>query len=286
LHDREERERALSEEIERLRERIRALEGEIAVRDERDAYLDACLRAAGARLFVQDRDLRYTHVRNHADGFSPDDVIGRTDDDFFPSGDAAVLRAVKQSVLRTGRPAREEVVIRFGGETIAVDLAASPLREEDGTIRGIACASWDVTESRRTREAHLVNEERLRHLTDLAFEGIAIHRGGDLLFVNRTFAELLRRERAELIGADVLRFVAPESRETVRRMIDEGDETPYEARILLPDGERCLCEIAGRPVDYYGEEARFASFREVTENRRAEQKTVRAAGDRLDIVES
>ncbi|MBN1827286.1 MAG: PAS domain S-box protein [Candidatus Eisenbacteria bacterium] len=261
---------AVPAETEALLRRIRELEAELGERDRKDALVDACLSAAGARLFVQDHDLRYTWLRNPVEGFVEADVIGLTDADFFPPEDAVRLAGVKRGVLETGLPAHEEVKVRLSGRPMVFDVVASPLRDEARKITGIAGAGWDVTESRRMREAHLANEERLRHLTDLAFEGIAIHRGGDLLFVNKTFADLFGRDRADLIGGNLLDLLAPESGETARERIQAADMTPYEVWIVRPDGERRFCEVSGRAVDYYGEMARFVSFRDVTTCRRAE----------------
>jgi PAS domain S-box-containing protein len=107
--------------------------------------LRVALSAAPIVVFNQDRDLRYTWMQNPAPGFSAEQVIGKTDADLLPEEDAAALTAVKQRVLDSGQGTRQQVRTTIGGKPFVYDLSVEPLRDADGAVVGITCASMDVT---------------------------------------------------------------------------------------------------------------------------------------------
>jgi diguanylate cyclase (GGDEF)-like protein/PAS domain S-box-containing protein len=124
-------------------------------------------------------------------------------------------------------------------------------------------------------DQHLANRTareatRLQDLVNATFEGIAIHAGGRLLDANAALAELIGYSVADMIGRDVLSFVAPEHREQARQRIVAASEEPYEVDALHADGRRVPVEILGRAMDYKGKRVRVAAIRDITERRNAE----------------
>jgi two-component system, sensor histidine kinase and response regulator len=90
------------------------------------------------------------------------------------------------------------------------------------------------------------SEERFRSLSDAAFEGIAISEGGRILEVNKSFTEMYGYEASEVVGMPALDFVAPESREAVRRHISSHSPEPYEVVSLRKDGTTFDTEVRGK----------------------------------------
>ena len=111
--------------------------------------LAVALRASPATVWNQDRELRYTWVHNPRPGFKASDIIGKTDFDLLPENEAGKLAAIKRRVIETGVGAREVVRTTVGNDTRDYDLTCEPLRDSDGEIVGITCASWDVTPQRQ-----------------------------------------------------------------------------------------------------------------------------------------
>jgi len=173
------------EECRRLEGQLNAQTWELNLLRARFARYETALRGSQVTVYTQDRDLRYTSLSNPVLGRSIDDILGRTDEELFPTESGATIIALKREALATGQPARAEVCFDSGASARWHDLHVEPLRNEAGDIIGLTCASIDVTE-RKESEAHL--RLLLRELT---------HRSKNLLAVIQAMA----RQTARHVGS-------------------------------------------------------------------------------------
>ena len=98
------------------------------------AALHTAIKLAGATLFGQDRDLKYTWIENPMPHFGSADVIGRSDEEVLAPATAAVVVPVKQAVLESGEAKRVEYRETIGGEVLWFDLRIEPEFGPDGTV--------------------------------------------------------------------------------------------------------------------------------------------------------
>ena len=119
-------------------------------------------------------------------------------------------------------------------------------------------------------EAYEETVERFRILAAAAFDGIGISQDGKVVEVNDQLAELLGWERSELIGRDVLSFVAPEARESVANAMRQGVGEAYEHLAVRKDGSRLTVEVRGKLIRLGGRHARVTVVRDVSGRRRLE----------------
>ena len=122
---------------------------------------DMVLRRSPVSVFIQDRDLRYTWLRNPAPPF-PSDALGKTDDEALPRDLAARLREVKLRVLDGGEPRRTELAVDNDGDIKWYDLTVEPLLAPDGSIVGISSVAVDMTLRKRSE---LASDLLLREIT-------------------------------------------------------------------------------------------------------------------------
>ena len=128
----------------------------LAVAHER---LTATLKASPVIAFEQDRDLRYVWIQNPRFSRRAEQVVGKTEGDLFErEEDARAVASIKQRVLDTGAPAREEVCVLNEGVLRWYDLNVEP-RRSGGEIVGLLCVATDITEYKRA-EAALVEANR------------------------------------------------------------------------------------------------------------------------------
>jgi len=86
-------------------------------------------------------------------GHSLDEIVGKTDFDFFPKELAEKYQRDDKRVLETGQP--YETVEEHqppSGNKIYVQVVKTPLRTADGTIIGLQAIFWDITQQRMAEE--------------------------------------------------------------------------------------------------------------------------------------
>jgi two-component system, cell cycle sensor histidine kinase and response regulator CckA len=179
---------------------------------------------------------------------------------------------IMRRVCGTGAPERSEMDYRM--RTTGEDriLSAAFIRHAPGQLLVV---TEDLTQRRAAELALRDSELRYRTLVEGAPDGIVVHRGGRILFVNDAFVEMLRLpSRHSIIGTPVLDLVHPEDREHVRRRvaaISSGENAPLaEERLMRADGTVVHAEIAGIPTTFDGQPAVQAVVRDISERRRAE----------------
>ena len=150
--------------------------------------------------------------------------------------------------------------------------------------RANASLEEEITERKRAEDALRESEERFRRLSDASFEAIVITEKGIVLDVNDRFIEMFGCQRSEVIGAEVMNFVAPESRALVADKVASRDEEPYEHMALRRDGSVIPVEVHGKTMPFEGRTVRVTAIRDISERKRLEQELIhtqrlRAAGE-------
>lgn len=152
------------------------------------ASYETALRASQVTVFTQDADLRYTSTSGPIFGRSADTIVGCTDEEVLPQESRLEIVALKRDALATGQPRRVEIAISDRPGPRWHDLHIEPLRNDQGEIIGLTCASVDITE-RKEGEAHL--RLLMRELT---------HRSKNLLAVIQAMARQTARHAGSISG--------------------------------------------------------------------------------------
>ena len=167
-------------------------------------------------------------------------------------------------------------VYRKDGSVIWVEANMAFLHDAAGRPAELLGVARDVTERKRAEVALRESEGRFRTLSEAALEGIVIHDGARVLEANQQVAAMLGCELSDIIGVDLPRFVAPESRDLVRQHIISGSEEPYEAVGLRMDGTPFPMELRAKSAFYQGRRVRVGAVRDLTDRKRAEEALQRA----------
>ncbi len=113
-----------------------------------DERFRVALKNSPIIVWSQDKELRYNWIYNPNPAFNPEEVLGKKDEKMFPADDARALTEIKQKVLKSGKGSREEVRMTVKGTPFFYQLVTEPLRDAQGNLTGITCASVDITEFR------------------------------------------------------------------------------------------------------------------------------------------
>ena len=138
--------------------------------------------------------------------------------------------------------------------------------------------SRDATEELRAEAAHQRLLAEYRALVDRSGDGIFIHRHDySIAYANPAFVAFLGHPSpAAIVGSNVLDFVHPDDRETVRgrieHIISSGQSSPPRTiRFVAPDGSVRWAETRGISVTYENEPVVTVMARDLTDRRQAEE---------------
>jgi PAS domain S-box-containing protein len=135
---------------------------------------------------------------------SPEEMLGKTDFDYFPKEIAAAFFSDDQAIVRSGQPLlnREERSVDAHGSAKWNSTSKVPWRDKTGQVVGIMGIGRDVTAHKRAEEALAEERRLLRTLIDTMPDRIYVKDAGSRWVVaNRALAELVgAKSPRELIG--------------------------------------------------------------------------------------
>lgn len=195
----------------------------------------------------------------------PEEFIGKNVMEVLPPELAEISMAKIARAIDSGETQIFEYPLQFNGQ------------QNHWEARIIACGESEVyaivrevTERKIAEQALKASEERFKQLSEAAFEGIAIHENGVILEANQRLAEMFGYSLDEFIGANILKFTAPESKDTLLENVRNRVRGPYEAVGMRKDGTTFPVEIVGRQVVFHGKNVRVAAVRDITKRKLAE----------------
>jgi PAS domain S-box-containing protein len=101
---------------------------------------------------------------------APDELIGKTDRDFYPAGPATEYSADERELMRTGKPLvnKDEPHVDSAGNPRAVLTTKVPFRDSQGQIVGLVGITRDITERKQAEEQlRLAQQQLLEHQSHL-----------------------------------------------------------------------------------------------------------------------
>jgi PAS domain S-box-containing protein len=151
-----------------------------------------------------------------------------------------------------------------------------PIRDEAGRVARMVGIAEDVTERKLAETALRESEKQYRTLVELCPDAVFIQSDGRLVMMNPALLRLLGAERPEqLIGRDVLDFVAPASRGLVAgrvALLLAGQTVPpIEQQFISLSGEIIDVEVASAPYAYQGRAGAMVIARDIRQRKAAER---------------
>ena len=248
-----------------------------------------------ALMFIKDLEGRYRFVNRQfleRFGLRAEQVLGHTDGELFPRGQAAVFRANDSQVASLRQPLEVEERARYlDGEHVSL-VVKFPLYDADGRPSGIGGIATDITERKLTEQALADQRRLLQEAQSVAGLGCW---EWDPASGRLTWSEQLYRLYGLEPGSfqpsfqTYLERVHPDDRphsgERVARALIDGRPFAAEERVVRPDGSlrwlRSHCEVVrdpgGRPMKLLG------ACLDVTQSHASEQ-ALRAAAASLQAL--
>lgn len=202
-----------------------------------------------------------------------DEVFGKTPWEAFPYiADTDVEQCIRKALKGVSTENLEIQLFINDDESVWHRDSFSPLKDKNGNVVGVVGVVVDISEQKQIEESLRESEARFKALHNASFGGICIHDHGVVLECNQGLSDLTGYPLEELIGMDGLLLIAEQSREDTLEKIRSGYEKPYEVMARHKDGNAFPVRLEARNVPYKGRIVRSVEFRDITEEKKAEQE--------------
>lgn len=254
-------------------------ETEKTIKESKD-FLDNIIDSIPSPVFVKDSKHVWV-VLNDAMckfmGGKREDLIGKSDYDFFPKEEADIFWKKDEEVFKSGKQnINEEKFTDANGFTHTVVTTKSVYSGLDNKKILVGVIN-DITDIRKAEEALKESESKYSSLVENAKDGVVIVQDGAFKFSNHAFSEMAGYARESLADMELYK-IDPEGKKGLlvsryeKRMKGEEVLSFYEHRILSSDGKTRDVSISASMINYLGKPADMLIIRDITEQKRAEKR--------------
>ncbi|HUP98155.1 MAG TPA: EAL domain-containing protein [Usitatibacter sp.] len=209
----------------------------------------------------------------HMWGWSEDSILGRTVQEVIGSeGYREIAPHIERVVRGESVTYERRVKAADGGERV-LEVNLKPQRAETGRTVAAFVMIHDITRHRHAEQAARESEERLRKFSEATQVGIIFHEDGIVTDCNEALLRLTGYKHDELVGSEILQYVAPAYREAALDAVRRGLEHAYESEILARDGTVIPVEFEGRSLPFNGKLYRLSVVRDIR-RRKASQARI------------
>ncbi len=212
---------------------------------------------------------------------TPDDLVGKTDADFFPPSLAAAFRENERKVLAGASVLNFEENYVHPDGSIHTELTTKvPLRDTSGAVVGLVGVSRDITERKRADQALKESELKFRTLFENASDSIFLMKGEIFVDCNvRTLEMFGCHTRGQIVGQTPYIFspkLQPNGRESREYATEKiagtlaGEPQFFEWTHTKCDGTPFPAEVTLNTVVLGGEVMLQAIVRDITKRKQTE----------------
>ncbi len=210
----------------------------------------------------------------------PEEIIGRTDHDFFPRELADKYRQDDRRVMASGRPQKIEESFSTPGGDVVIEVVKSPILSDTGEVAGLMGVFIDVTERKQAMDVMRRSEEELRRVWEDSLDGMRItDEEGIVLRVNSAYCRMVRKTAAEMVGRPFSVIYETDQPMQIldrhrKRFAERNVEPMFERELLLWNGEKVWFELSNSFLEVPGQKPHLLSiFRDISERKIAEEQS-------------
>jgi diguanylate cyclase (GGDEF)-like protein/PAS domain S-box-containing protein len=254
-----------------------------ALQRERD-LLRVLMDSIPDSIYFKDADSRFTRVNiekaRQVGAESPDDLVGKSDFDFFAPEVARRILAEEREIIRTGRPiiGKIELIEDRRGRRSWMSATKVPIHDSSDQIIGLVGVSREMTEQRESEDALRQSEAQYRTLLNHIPQRVFYKDLNSIyLAVNPACAADFGLPAEQIVGRTDYDFYPPEVAEPYhasdRLVLESGAPWESDQRTLIHGQERWVHTVKTPVLDSNGKVTGLLGiFWDITESKSAEAK--------------
>ena len=206
-----------------------------------------------AFIYAKDASSRFTACNElvaRRMGTSPEQLVGKTDFDFFPPEMAQKFFDDEQALIKSGVPLINHEEIAFDktrGMNRVILTSKVPLRDEHGNLTGIVGTGYDITD-RKVAEERMASMERHESIGRLA-AGVAHEINTPIQYLKDSVSFVQEGVQELLDYIDALHAAMPQPKEPDENVEELRKEMPPALK-LMADGLSRIAEIVRSMKDF------------------------------------
>ncbi len=258
-------------------------------------YLDNIINTIGDPVFVKDRDHRWILLNDaYCDfmGYNREELLGKSDYDFFPKHEANVFWEKDEQAFETEREIiNEEEFTDKTGTVHTVQTRKKSYLDKNGEqiLVGII---HDITPLKQTENALRENEEKFRTITTSAQDAIIIiDKQGKISLWNKSAERIFGYKKREVIGESIHLLLMPEQYD-LNKVLDgfklfekngSGSVIGRTQELVAKrkNGEKLSVELSLSSIQIKGEWHAVGIVRDITQRKKMENE-LRQAKEHLE----
>ena len=295
MEDKKKTKEQLIKELSSLRGKVAGIEGSSGcgsvgiAADNNEAAYRTLVENIPQKIFYKDINSVYVMANTiFADdlGLTPDNIVGKTDFDFFPENLANKYRTDDVRIMSSSAAEELEEYYFYRGEIKTIRTLKGPVRDGKGNIIGVFGIFSDVTGHKRIKEVLTRHELLSGHSRDIIF--LLRRDDGRILEANSAALRTYGYTRDEFLGLHITDVRSVETRDAVSREMTAADETGilFETRHRRKDGSTFPVEVSSQGATIEDERMLISVVRDITDRRQAEEERVVSVGFLTIINES
>ena len=206
-----------------------------------------------AFIYAKDANSRFTACNElvaRRMGTSPEQLVGKTDFDFFPPEMAQKFFDDEQALIKSGVPLINHEEIAFDktrGMNRVILTSKVPLRDEHGNLTGVVGTGYDITD-RKVAEERMASMERHESIGRLA-AGVAHEINTPIQYLKDSVSFVQEGVQELLEYIDALHAAMPQPKEPDENVEELRKEMPPALK-LMADGLSRIAEIVRSMKDF------------------------------------
>lgn len=212
-------------------------------------------------------------------GYSANELLGNNFADFIAPEYFNVYYEQHKAREKSQSTIYELQLVTKKGDHIYTLISASPILGQNGEYMGSLGMFTDITDLKVKEEILKNSERRFRSIWENSFDAMRLtNNEGIIIDVNESFCRLFKKSRKHIIGNPFYLLYSNQSEENFSeeyiKNFNSGNVKPsFEAKIDIWNGEVKWVSLSNSFIsDEQGNKLLLSIFRDITENKRAEEE--------------